>query len=62
MRRNKEEYFVPNPEKLHPNTYPNRQSPYSTSADEKAARQTAAEAWLDGISALLPDPRRPAQG
>ena len=61
---------MPNPEKLHPNTYPNRKSPYQNTAEEKAARQIDAEAWLDGIFAWLPDlierfgqlpdPRRPA--
>ena len=58
-----------NPEKLHPNTYPNTKSAYASSAEELAARQTDTEAWFEALYtwvpgwierfAQLPDPRHP---
>ena len=60
-----------NPEKLHPNTYPNTKSAYASSAEELAARQTDTEAWFEALYtwlpgwierfAQLPDPRHPGK-
>ena len=60
-----------NPEKLHPNTYPNTKSAYVSSAEELAARQTDTEAWFEALYtwlpgwierfAQLPDPRHPGK-
>lgn len=60
-----------NPEKLHPNTYPNRKSPYATSAEEQEARQADTGAWFETLFtwlpgwieqfAQIPDPRQPGK-
>ena len=59
-----------NPDHLVPSTRPNAKSPYATSAEEQAARQTDAEALARVLLtrlprrlerfARLPDPRRVA--
>ena len=58
-----------NPEKLAPNTFPNRKSEFTSSDEEQQARQIDTETWFKTVLAWLrrwieqfndiPDPRHP---
>ncbi len=58
-----------NPEKLAPNTFPNRKSEFTSSDEEQQARQVDTETWFKTVMAWLPrwieqfheipDPRHP---
>ncbi len=46
---------MPNPEKLHPNTYPNAKSAFQDRKEEEAARQHDVENMVATLLTQLPD-------